>query len=140
MLGRPDKHRLWRSEPLRHLTQSPVIFTRNLFDVIAGGLLAVASNVAQIREGFIQRIDREVMVIERPGQSSQGILNGHEARCNAVLLLRLFLGASYDGANAGQEQHLARVTPKLCHLGFYVAVIDLRLLQRVGVKKDRIRA
>ena len=80
------------------------------------------------------------MVIERPGQSSQGILDRHEARCNAVLFLRFLLSASHDGANARQEQHLARVTPKLCHLGFYVAVIGLSLLQRVGVKKDRIRA
>lgn len=70
------------------------------FNLVGGTAEAVLSEVANIRERFIKRVLRKVMVFEIAPEIIQGILDGNQRRGGLVLPLRVLGVISDDDADA----------------------------------------
>ncbi len=71
------------------------------------------SEVANIRERFIKRVLRKVMVFEIAPEIIQGILDGNQRRGGLVLPLRVLGVISDDDADALEDMQLVR-TALIC--------------------------
>ena len=132
---RAHKGALGARVPQGHFSQRQAVGLGVLLDLVAGALLAVAPQVAQVGERRVQRVLGKVVVVERPGQCRNGVLDGYQCRQLLVLALGLLDSASHYGTNAGQQEHLGRIAPLGSHTGLHIAVVGLGFFQRIGVKE-----
>ena len=135
-LGRANKagERLGKTQ--RRLAQGQALITGDLLDVFGMAAIAVAAQVAQLREGFIQWVLAEVVVVERPPQLHQRFVQVQLAIALAVDGLGLFVGVGNDRRNARQDGHVIRVTSGGSSPFFDVAVIRLGVFEIAHAGKN----
>lgn len=96
------------------------------------------SEVANIRERFIKRVLRKVMVFEIAPEIIQGILDGDQRRGGLVLPLRVLGVIPDDDADALEDMQLVRTALICGELAFDIPIKCLRLGQRVLMSKNGI--
>jgi hypothetical protein len=108
------------------------------FNLVGGAAEAVLSEVANIRERFIQRILRKVVMFEIAPEIIQRILDGYQRRGGLVLLLHILGVIPDDDADALEDMQLVRTALICGELAFDIPIKCLRLGQRVLMGKNGI--
>ena len=96
------------------------------------------SQVANIRERFIKRVLRKIMMFEIPPQIIQRILDGNQRRGSLVLTFRILGVIPDDDADALENMQLVRAALICGELAFDIPIKCLRLGQRVLMSKNGI--
>ena len=96
------------------------------------------SQVANIRERFIKRVLRKVMVFEIAPEIIQRIFDGDQRRGGLVLPLRVLGVIPDDDADALENMQLVRTALICGELAFDIPIKCLRLGQRVLMGKNGI--
>lgn len=123
----------------RRLTQSQTAFAGVAFDFIGGAAKTVLAQRADIRERFIQRVLREVVVFEVAAEVIERICNSDQRGGILVLTLHVFRAITHQYADALKDMQLVFAPPLFHQLLLNVAVKRLCLRQRVLVGEDGIR-
>ncbi len=104
------------------------------FNLVGGAAEAVLSEVANIRERFVERVLREIVVFEIAPEIIQGILDGDQRRGGLVLPLRI-LGVIPDDDADARKYAVGPDCADMRRVGFDIPIKCLRLGQRVLMGK-----
>lgn len=96
------------------------------------------SQVANIRERFIKRVLRKIMVLEIAPKIVQRIFDGNQRRGSLVLTFRILGVIPDDDADALEDMQLVRGALICAELAFDILIKCLRLGQRFLMGKNGI--
>ena len=108
------------------------------FNLVGGAAEAVLSEVANIRERFIKRVLRKIMVLEIAPKIVQRIFDGNQRRGSLVLTFRILGVIPDDDADALEDMQLVRGALICAELAFDILIKCLRLGQRFLMGKNGI--
>jgi hypothetical protein len=122
----------------RHLAQGQAMFAGAGLDLVGGGTEAVATDIAQLREGLVQRVLGKVVVVEEAAQIGQRIVDGQQLLDDAELGFGLGIGGGHHRRNAGEDFHIVRLAGMQHGAGFHLAQEVAGFLDGRRVGKHRV--